>query len=97
MPILDSNDSYDLIIQTTSSDLSQDGDSPVQILFSASVDGRLLLQEFGGVRLVVFESKLYYEVVDLHKNINLSIEIAKIEYGQDINLWITHDRRLYGK
>lgn len=49
------------------------------------------------MRLVVFESALYYEVVDLHKNLNSSVEIAKLEYGQDMNLWISHDRRLYGK
>lgn len=40
---------------------------------------------------------VYYEVVDLVRGVNTSVEIAKLDYGRELNIWVSHDRRLYGK
>lgn len=47
--------------------------------------------------MVISEKSIYYEVVDLIKNVFQTTHLVDLEYGNKISFWLTHDRRIYGK
>ena len=77
-----------------------------QLMFKyiAAVEGEVVqtlmsmeLSQTGGIRLLVFENTIYYQVIDIESSVNAKIKIAEIKPFQFYNLSLTHDRRLYGK